>query len=179
LLRAALPVFLLFQHIVVSFGIPSLPERVVLARGPAGPVPYDWNLYTQSYFGLWGEPKDQDWQIEHVLEVITADAVERDHPVRLGLVPDLPRFDLPAFRFYIGVNKLPVVIERVFAAEEAAILQNDYVLTSLSAQTAFGSLAPHAVEINAYIFLHPDRFRMIDRFSLPNGESIRLYHRAR
>ena len=178
-LRAALPAFLLFQHVVVSFGIPSLPERIVLAKGPAGPVPYDWNLYTQTYFGLWGPPEDQDWQIEHVLEVVTADAVQRDHPVRLGLVPDLPRFDLQAFRFYIGLNKLPVVIERVFAAEEAAILRNDYVLMSLGTQTAFGSPAPHAAEINAYVLFHPDQFRMIDRFSLPNGEAIRLYHRAR
>jgi hypothetical protein len=178
-LRAALPAFLLFQHIAVSFGIPSLPDRIVLAKGPAGPVPYDWNLYTQTYFGLWGQPEDQDWRIEHVLEVVTANAVQLNHPVRLGLIPDLPRFDLPAFRYYISLDKLPVVIDRVFAAEETALLQHDYILSSLGAQTAFGSPAPHAAEINAYILFHPDRFRMIDRFLLPNGEGIRLYHRAR
>jgi 4-amino-4-deoxy-L-arabinose transferase-like glycosyltransferase len=171
--------FLVFQHALVSFGIPLLPERVTLIEGPASPVRYDWNLYTQTYFGLWGRPEQQDWQIEHVLNAVLADAERAPHPVKLGLIPDLPRFDLQAFQFAIELNRYPVVLSRAFAADESDLLGYDYLLMSLGQQTAFGSPAPHAAEINAYIFDRPERFRMVDTFTLPSGETIRLYRCVR
>ena len=168
--------FLVFQHVLVSFGIPWLPESVVLMKGAGGPVPYEWNLYTQSYFGLWGKPEKQDWQIERVLQRVS-EATTR--PVRLGLVPDLPRFDLPAFQFAIELHRYPVTISRQLQPEEGSVLENDYLLLSIGQQTAFGSPAPHAKEINEYILSHEERFRAVDSFSLPNGEAIRLYGRVR
>src|SRR6185503_20238306 len=128
-------------------------------KGTGGPVPYDWNLYTQTYFGLWGKPERQDWQIDRVLQRLTGHgpfAAESARPVRVGLIPDLPRFDQPAFQFAIEVHRYPVVMNRQFSPEEASILENDYLLMSLGEQSVFGSPAPHAKEINAYILGHPD-----------------------
>jgi 4-amino-4-deoxy-L-arabinose transferase-like glycosyltransferase len=179
ILLASAVVFLLFQHVLVSFGISQLPERVVLAKGPPGPVPYDWNLYTQTYFGLWGKPEVQDWQIERVVATISRDVPPRGRPLRLGLIPDLPRFDLQAFYFYIALNNSPVVINRVFDTNEAALFENDYILMSLGDQAVIGSPPLHAHAINAFVLTHSERFRMIDTFSLPNGQTIRLYQHVR
>jgi len=170
--QVALGVFLLFQHALVSFGIPQLPERVVLAKGPGGPVPYDWNLYTQSYLGLWGHPRAEDWKIERAIETISAD---RARPIKVAMIPDLPRFDRDAFRFYINLGQHPIVIERIYDTDEKAIPENDYIVMSIGKQENIASYAPHGGEINAYILAHPELFQMVDTFALPNGETIRIY----
>jgi 4-amino-4-deoxy-L-arabinose transferase-like glycosyltransferase len=169
---------LVFQHVMVSFGIPQLPERIILMKGTGGAVSFDWNLYTQTYFGLWGRPERQDWSIERVLQRVSASAGTAQ-PVRVGLIPDLPRFDVPAFQFVAEVNRYPVVISRQLSADEKDMQENDYLLMSLGGQTAFGSQAPHAAEINANIVSHPERFQIIDTFTIPSGETIRLYQCVR
>jgi len=170
--RVVLGAFLVFQHLLVSFGIPWLPERIVVMKGPGGPVPYEWNLYTQSYFGLWGKPRGEDWQIDRVLQRVSMDSAR---PVRVGLIPDLPRFDQPAFQFAIEMERYPVVVTRQISAEEPSLVENDYLLMSAGEQTAFGSPAPQAKEINALIRSRPDRFQAVETFGLPNGEMINLY----
>jgi 4-amino-4-deoxy-L-arabinose transferase-like glycosyltransferase len=170
--RVLLIVFLVFQHALVSFGISSLPERVVLMKGPDGPLHYDWNLYSQNYFGLWGKPERQDWQIERVLKKVTAEGTRL---VRVGLVPDLPRFDQPAFQFVIKSRGFPVSIRQEHQAGRASLMENDYLLVSLGEQTAFGFPAPHADQINAYVRNHPDSFQVADIFTLPSGATIYLY----
>src|SRR6185436_9812837 len=87
ILVAILAPVLIFQHYLVSFGIPQLPPAAVLAKGSGGLVSYDWNLYTQHYFG-WGPPAREDWKIEHVLETV---AKAGGPTVRIGLVPDIRR----------------------------------------------------------------------------------------
>src|SRR5205085_2094648 len=67
---AVLLAFLVFQHYLVSFGIKSLPESVVVMKGAEGPLSWHWNFYTQSYFQLWGPPAREDWHIEHVLNTV-------------------------------------------------------------------------------------------------------------
>jgi hypothetical protein len=174
--QAALIAFLVFQHVLVSFGISSLPERIVLSRGTGGVVSYDWNLYSQTYFGLWGKPLREDWQIDRVLQRVSSESAGM---VRVGLIPDLPRFDQPAFQFAIDLKHYPVVVGRQSSPEEQSLLSNDYLLMSLGEQTAFGLPAPHAKEINAFILEHADRFQISDEFGLPNGEIIRLYRCVR
>jgi len=176
LAQAALIVFLIFQHVLVSFGISSLPERIMLSRGNGGVVSYDWNVYTQNYFGLWGKPMREDWQIDRVLQRVSS---ESSGTVRVGLIPDLPRFDQPAFQFAVDLKHYPVVVTRQFATDVSSLLSNDYLLMSLGEQSAFGSPAPHAEEINTFILDHAERFRIADEFSLPNGEMIRLYRCVR
>jgi 4-amino-4-deoxy-L-arabinose transferase-like glycosyltransferase len=171
-----LAAFLVFQHVLVSFGIPQLPERVVLMQGPEGPLPYDWNLYIQNYLTVWGRPERQDWHIDRVLKQVSEGVTS---PVRIGLIPDLPRLDVPAYRFAIDLTGYPVTIDRQLSPEEQSLLENDYLLMSIGRQTAFGSQAPHAAEINAYVASHPERFQLIDEFPLPSGETVRLYKRAK
>jgi hypothetical protein len=97
--------FLVFQHYLVSFGIRSLPQSVVLMKGAEGQLSWHWNLYTQEYFGLWGAPARENWKIEHVLNTVGRG--------RLGLVPDIPRFDSQHFLFYIELLKVPIQLNRV------------------------------------------------------------------
>jgi 4-amino-4-deoxy-L-arabinose transferase-like glycosyltransferase len=164
---------LLIQHYLVSFGIPQLPPAIVLAKGGEGPITYDWNVYTQRYFG-WGSPAREDWKIEHVLETITS---PEGRPIRLGLVPDIPRFDTFAFEFYITLKKLPLSVNRLGVFDEQAISNNDYILVSekdhgFEPGSSFTSDLRH---INEYISHRSSEFHMLESFSLPNGDVIHLY----
>jgi len=169
---------LLFQHYLVSFGVRRLPPAVVLAKGVEGPLSWNWNLYTQRYFDLWGPPAREDWKIRYVLDRVTGPDSKL---VRLGIVPDIPRFDLSAFEFYIDLWKFPVKVDRLVTFDENAIVNNDYILVS-EKDRGFepGSFFTMDLRnINQYIFRRPESFRVIDSFPLPNGDVIRLYKVAR
>ena len=163
---------LLFQHYLISFGIPQLPAAVVLAKGVEGPHSWHWNLYTQSYYGIWGPPDPGDWQIEHVLNRVAA--VQRTR-VRLGMIPDMPCFEALAFEFQILVRKLPVVVNRLNVFDAPTIRNNDYIVMSERDQGFAKFYAPDLDRINRYILERPENFKLLERFSLPNGEVIRLY----
>jgi 4-amino-4-deoxy-L-arabinose transferase-like glycosyltransferase len=173
-----LPVFLpivLFQHYLVSFGVRRLPEKVVLMEGVKGPLSYDWNLYTQTYFGLWGPAAREDWKIQHVLDTVSAPGPRK---ITLGLAPNIARFDPVAFEFYIALQNRPVVINRLSHYDEGAIANNDFVVVTEENgnEDGFESvLSPDLRRINDYVFNHPDSFHMVERFALPNGVGIRLY----
>jgi 4-amino-4-deoxy-L-arabinose transferase-like glycosyltransferase len=172
-LVALLVPLLLFQHYLVSFGIPELPPAIVLAKGGEGPIAYDWNVYTQRYFG-WGPPAREDWKIEHVLKTVTS---PQGRSIRLGMVPDIPRFDTFAFEFYITLKKLPVSVNRLGVFDEQAIRNNDYILVSEKDEgfepgSSFTSDLRH---INEYISHRSGEFQMLESFSLPNGDVIHLY----
>jgi 4-amino-4-deoxy-L-arabinose transferase-like glycosyltransferase len=163
--------FLVFQHYLVSFGIPTLPDSIIVMRGAEARLSWHWNLYTQSYFGLWGPPAREDWKIEHVL-----DEVERggNVNVRLGIVPDIPRFDSQAFQFYVDLRDAPVRLNRIQMLSEPAILANDYLLVAENDQEHPASFAPDR-RVADFIVTHPDRFQMAESFPLPNGDIIALY----
>jgi len=170
----ALAPILLFQHYLVSFGIPQLPATVVVAKGVEGPLPWNWNLYTQRYFDLWGPPAAEDWKIEHVLEAVSAPTAQ---PVRIGMVPDIPRFDAQAFQFYITLRKAPVIVNRLVTLDESAIAANDYILAS-SKEGGFeaGSFFTEDLKtINHFIAARAESFPVMETFRLPNGDTIRLY----
>ena len=171
-LIAVLLPLLLFQHYMVSFGIPQLPGAVVVARGTEGPLSWHWNLYTQRYFDLLGPPAREDWQIQRVLETISA---SDRRPVRLGLIPDIPRFDWGAFEFNIALSKFPVVLNRLWVFDESVILGNDYILLSEADQGWAPNFSSDLRRINGYILARRESFRLVDSFSLPNGARIRLY----
>jgi hypothetical protein len=172
LLTAFLP-FLVVQHYLVSFGIRRLPEKVVLMDGMSGPLSYDWNLYTQNYFGLWGHPAREDWKIEYVLDkVSTPDR----RPVRLGLAPNIARFDPVAFEFYIALRNRPVTVNRLWHYDERVIHDNDFIVISETGGGNFDAmLSPDLQRINAYVQKHPDSFHFVERFALPNGVVIGIY----
>ena len=165
-LTGVLLAFLIFQHYLVSFGIRSLPESVVLMKGSEGQLSWHWNLYTQKFFGLWGPPARENWKIEHVLNTVGRG--------RLGLVPDIPRFDSQAFLFYIELLKVPIQLNRVAVFDPAAIQANDYLLIPQTTEEHAASFAPDP-RITEYIKQQSATFQVADEFSLPNGEVIRLY----
>ena len=161
--------FALLQHYVVSFGVRSVPSSVVLLRGAAGSQSWDWNLYTQTYFGLWGKPIRQDWKIPYVLDRVTQGSTGI---VRLGLVPDIPRFDSLAFNFYIALLKARVQLNRVGVGNT---FDNDYVLVSEDSQGFYPFDEPNARPTNDFIKSHPERFVAIEGITLPSGDVIQLY----
>ena len=172
-LVALLVPLLLVQHYLVSFGIPQLPPAIVLAKGGSGPIAYDWNIYTQRYFG-WGPPAREDWKIEHVLKTVTS---AQGRSIRLGMVPDIPRFDTFAFEFYIMLKKLPVRVNRLGVFDERAIRNNDYILVSEKDEgfEPGSSFTSDLRRINEYVSHRSGEFQMLESFSLPNGDVIHLY----
>ena len=171
-LIALLAPLLLFQHYLISFGVRQLPAAVVLAKGVEGPLSWHWNLYTQRYFDLWGPPAREDWQVQRVLGKISA---ADGKPVRLGMIPDIPRFDWGAFEFYIALSKFPVTLNRIWIFDESMIAGNDYILMSEKDQGWASNISSDLQRINQYILARPDHFRIVDSFPLPNGDMIRLY----
>jgi 4-amino-4-deoxy-L-arabinose transferase-like glycosyltransferase len=163
---------LLVQHYMVSFGIRHLPERVVLLQGIQGPLSWDWNLYTQTYFQIWGPPAREDWKIEHVL---ARTAAIGGPTVKIGIIPSIARFDPEAFEFYGTLRKYNIVIARLLFFNEAELLNQDYILMSEGDQGFAAFSSQDLDRINRYIMDRPGRFQMIDRFTIPSGQTIRLY----
>ena len=162
---------LIFQHYLVSFGIRALPEQVVLVHGTKGFFDWNWNLYTQTYFGLWGRPAREDWRIEHVL----SDVAQPGRPIALGMIPTIPRFDPEAFEFYITLHQYPIEVRRLWNSDIASLADNDYIVLCENDQgyaTLFSNEMP---KLNGFVQAHPDRFQLVERFSLPNADVIRLY----
>jgi hypothetical protein len=164
--------FLMFQHVLVSFGMKSLPETIVLAQGARGSDPWNWNLYTQEYEGLWGRPAREDWKIDDVLDRITPGT---NTPVRLGIVPDIPRFDSLAFEFDIAFRRKTVTINRLWRYDEAFVRRNDYILISEADQGFAKFFAPDADKVSHYVMSDPQTFHVVESFTLPSGQTIRLY----
>lgn len=169
----ALGCFLLFQHYMISFGVAALPRQVVIADGVDGPLRWDWYLYSQHYFDLWDAPAREDWRIDYVLDRVSPGGTAE--PVRLGIIPDIPRFDWMAFGFYALARHSAVEVERMVDPDPVRIRDHDYILMSEMAQGYGGATRPEADLINRHILERPGEFRMEDRFELPNGEMIRLY----
>jgi 4-amino-4-deoxy-L-arabinose transferase-like glycosyltransferase len=167
-----LSVFLILQHHLVSFGIPQLPERVVLLKGIQGNLSWDWNLYSQTLFQVMGPPAREDWKIEQVLKKITQ---AQNKPLKLGIVPSIPRFDPEAFEFTIARYRYSIEISRLQQWNNGMFAGQDYLLISEGDQGHAAFYSHDLGRINQYVFDHPEYFRMIDRFQIPSGQIIRLY----
>ena len=148
---------------------------------------WHWNLYTQTYFDLWGKPLRQDWQIDRVLKEVSAsyngtvhngtvhNGTVQNGTVRLGIIPDIPRFDSHAFEFFINLRHYPVVINKFWAFDPPAFYQNDYIIFSENDQGFLSFSSTEGARINTYVADHPQHFRVVDRFELPGMQRIRLY----
>jgi len=165
--------FLMFEHYMISFGIPRIPDSIVIVEGVDGPLRWDWYLYSQRYFDLWGPPAREDWKIEHVLDRVTAGA--SGQPMRLGMIPDIPRFDAAAFGFYILARRDPVEMWRLTAPDPDTIRSSDYILLSELAQGYEGLEPAGAEAVSQFVLERPSEFELLESFPLPNGDVIRLY----
>jgi hypothetical protein len=173
---AALAVLLAFQHYAISFGTRWIPEQVVLAEGAGDALHRDWILYSQSYLGLWGPPAREEWMIDHVLDRVAGDPTGRPPgPIRIGMIPDIPRFDWLAFEFRIAARRNPVTMHRLNVLAPEEILANDYILLSENAHGYPGLVPPEAEAISRYVAEGSESFVLLEAFPIPSGDVIRLY----
>src|SRR5262249_22173878 len=124
-----------------------------------------------TYFGLWGRPAHEDWQVEHVIGNV-ADAKRQ---VALGMIPSIPRFDGEAFEFYIALHKYPIEVRRLWGAGVNSLGTTDYILMCENDQGYATLFTNDNPKLNAYVMEHPDQFLLLERFLLPNADVIRLY----
>ncbi|HEX5000051.1 MAG TPA: glycosyltransferase family 39 protein [Terriglobia bacterium] len=156
----ALVPFLLFQHFLISFGVPALPDQVVLAQGIPGNPTWNWNLYSQSYAGLWGPPITADWPVDDVIERVSAES--GGNPVCLALIPDIPSFDLQSFEYEILLRRAPVTVTRFASPVDVDRAGCAYMLLTLEAPGA-----------------RMEKFDELDQFHLPGGQLIGLFRTNR
>jgi hypothetical protein len=95
--------------------------------------------------------------------------------VALGMIPTIPRFDPEAFEFYIALHKYPVEIRRLWGADVASLANNDYIVLCENDQGYASLFSSEMPKLNAFVLANPDRFQLIQRFTLPNADIIRLY----
>jgi len=91
------------------------------------------------------------------------------------VIPTIPRFDAEAFEFYIALHKYPIEIRRLWGSDIASLANADYILMCENDQgyaTLFSNENP---KLNAFVEEHPEQFQLMERFSLPNSDVIRLY----
>ena len=177
---APLMMFLLFQHFTVSFGMPWLPDEVVLAEGPEGQPRWNWNLYTQSYAGLWGKPINADWRVDDVIEQVSHKiSADGKTPVTVGLLPDIPSFDAQAFEDELLRRRAAVTVNRVAWIAEEARQRNDYLLTTID-ESGYARIPPNELDrLNRFVTERPGDFELVDSFRLPAGATIRFYKLTR
>ena len=79
------------------------------------------------------------------------------------------------------IGRLPVTIDRLVIPNEDAMRINDYILAPASglAREPGAHFTPELLDIADYIAKHPQSFLLVESFSLPNGDAIRLYRVAR
>ena len=59
--------------------------------------------------------------------------------------------------------------------DPSRIADNDYILVSEKDQGWAPNFTKDVDKIDQFILTHPESFRLVDRFLLPNGDAIRLY----
>lgn len=174
ILIGTLVVCALLEFELITFGIRGWPDSLTLFKARALEV----NLYAQSYAQLVGPPRREDWKIGSILKTIQQDAIgqNRLHP-RLGVVPDLPRFNHFDFILYSRLEATPMQIERtteVLPGETFGDL--DYVLIKSGDQGEPGTTRSNE-EVNQFIQMHPQRFPFIAVFELPDRSQAMLFRR--
>lgn len=174
--KVALLVTLAVQAYAANFGIPWLPEQVVLAKGYEGSLSWDWNLYSQHYFHILGAPRREDWKQDAILARVAQDIRANHVPPTLALVPDLPRFNAANFQLYARLRRYPFRVDhpQSAAGRLRAFDGFNYVVMTERLQGMPWSTRESA-ELNQTIVDEHQVFRLLEVFNLPNGDAARLY----
>lgn len=174
--RALLVALLGFQAYMANFGIPWLPGRVVILEGYQGSLRWDWNLYLQDYFGIFGKPRREDWKQDEILKALASDSGNRNVVPSLAVVPDLPRFSDVNFNLYARMRRIEVRVRHARSAAEGIHSFDgwNYVLMTEREQ-GMPWTTRESRALNQIIVDHPDKFRLISLYPLPNGDAARLY----
>jgi hypothetical protein len=169
-------VVLILQAYAINFGISWLPQQVVVMPGYEGSLRWDWQLFSQHYFGILGAPRSEDWKQEEILNRVSWEARQRGVAMSLALVPDLARFNYFNFQLAAKLAKMPVRVEHVGSATSgiAALDGYDFTVTSDMDQ-GMPWTTRDAAALNHLIVNRQDIFKPLTSYRLPNGDAVRLY----
>jgi hypothetical protein len=176
-IKVSLLVLLCFQAYAANFGISWLPEKIVLMSGYQGSMRWDWNLYMQNYFGIFGKPQREDWKQDVILQKLAYDSEKRSVQPALAVIPDLPWFSEANFEFYARKRGMPVRISHLKSASEGSNSFNgyNYVLMTMGSQGMSWTTVNNGA-LNQIVVDNPKAFRLVELYALPNGDSARLYY---
>jgi 4-amino-4-deoxy-L-arabinose transferase-like glycosyltransferase len=176
-LQALLIALLCLQAYAANFGVSWLPERVVILKGYQGSLTWDWNLYLQDYFGIFGPPRREDWKQDVILARVVSDSERRKiHYPALALVPDLPYFNESNFTLYARIRRFPIRVRHLKSAAGGihSFYGYNYVLMTEKDQGMSWTTGASS-SLNKIIVDHPNIFRLVETYRLPSGDGARLY----
>jgi hypothetical protein len=175
--QAALIGLLCFQAYMSNFGISWLPKHAVILRGYQGSFRWDWNMYLQDYFGIFGKPAREDWRQDVILQKIADDSKKRNVRPSLALVPDLPWFNEANFALFARFRGLSVRVSHLKSAANGILSFEGYnyvLMTEHDQGMSWTTGASNA--LNRIIVDHPRIFRLVALYQLPSGDGARLYY---
>jgi hypothetical protein len=177
LVQIALIAILGFQMYVSNFGIKWLPRHAVILAGYQGSFRWDWNLFLQDYFDIFGNPRREDWKQDAVLQKISEDARKRNVQPSLALVPDMAWFNESNFALYARFRRMRLSISHLKAAANGvqSFEGYNYVLMTEHGQ-GMSWTTVNSQALNRIIVDNPNTFRLVDLYKLPNGDGARLYY---
>jgi hypothetical protein len=160
---------------MINFGIPWLPQEVILAEGYQGSLRWDWNLYLQHYFHILGRPHRENWRQAEILNTMNQDAARNGLRRTVALVPDLPRFSATNFELYARLLGIPCQIGRLILTPDGIypLEAVDYVVTTEGDQ-GMSWTTTTSRELSRIVEESPG-FQLVERFPLPDGDSAQLY----
>jgi 4-amino-4-deoxy-L-arabinose transferase-like glycosyltransferase len=161
---------------LVSFGWNALPTQVLLLRGYQGGFSWDWRLYSQQYQGFLGAPVEADWPQQEILRMLTADLADGGS-IRVGVVPDLGRFNHENLRLEARFQRLQVDVLRIGrlgTAGEILLRSLDFLIVAEREQGMDWSTVSNEL-INEYVFSRPNDFTILGFAQVPGGPSLRIY----
>jgi hypothetical protein len=175
-IQAGIILLLCFQVYVANFGVSWLPKRVVLLEGYQGIFRWDWNLYLQDYFDIFGKPKRDDWKQDAILQKVLDDSKKRNVQPVLALVPDLPFFNHVNFSLFARMRGLPIHVNHPQSAENGIHSFDGFnyvVMTERDQGMPWTTRLSSAM--NQIIMGNPEIFRLVELYQLPSGDGARLY----
>jgi hypothetical protein len=174
--RAVLVTVLAVQAYAVNFGASWLPQEVILMRGYQGSLRWDWQLFSQHYFGILGAPRREDWKQQEIIGRIVQESRLRRSGMSVALVPDLPRFNAINFQLPAAEARLPIRFGHLMAAQAGLRAFESYDFVILSDGDQGVSWTTHAAgALNRLILDRPEIFKLIASFGLPNNSTAQLY----
>jgi hypothetical protein len=176
LAKGGLVTLLCIQVYAANFGISWLPERVVLLSGYQGSLRWDWNLYLQNYFGIFGRPAKEDWKQDVILGKLAGDSHYKSAQPSLALVPDLPWFNEGNFTLYARMRGMRIRIQHLQSASEGidSFRGYNYVLM-IEGDQGMPWTTRDSNALNQIIVDNPAIFRLVELYRLPSGDTARLY----
>jgi len=176
LAKAALVCFVGVQAYMTNFGLRWLPQQVTIARGYRGSLAWDWNLYSQHYFHVLGPPRREDWRQSEILHRAAEHARLAGSELSMAIVPDLPRFNAANFGFYARLNGIDARVDHPQSAGRGtgAFDLYNYAVMKEGDQGMPWTTSTSPL-LNKVIVDDPRTFELLGLYSLPDGDSARLY----